>query len=114
MARAKNVPNDPRRRERIIEATMHILQNHGVAGVSARAVATRAEVPLSSVSYHFPSVRELLLEASRRVAALRTTGLESWSAEVSADTVVRRLAEQIHTQITTGRALTVIAYELYI
>src|SRR5690625_7125788 len=79
MARAKNVPNDPQRRERIIAATMRILQEEGVTGVRARAVAARAEVPLSSVSYHFPSVRELLLEASRRVAALRTEGLRSWS-----------------------------------
>jgi len=114
MARAKNIPNDPRRPERILQATMDILQDHGVAGVSARAVAARAEVPLSSVSYHFPSVRDLLLEASRRVAALRTEGLQAWSAEISAETIVHRLAEQIHTQITTGRALTVIAYELYI
>lgn len=114
MARAKNVPNDPQRRERIIAATMRILQEEGVTGVRARAVAARAEVPLSSVSYHFPSVRELLLEASRRVAALRTEGLRSWSAQITAETIIRCLAEQIHSQITTGRAVTVIAYELYI
>src|SRR5690625_7589554 len=66
MARAKNVPNDPQRRERIIAATMRILQEEGVTGVRARAVAARAEVPLSSVSYHFPSVRELLLRSEER------------------------------------------------
>ena len=42
MARAKNVPNDPQRRERIIAATMRILQEEGVTGVRARAVAARA------------------------------------------------------------------------
>src|SRR5699024_11199406 len=66
MARAKNPPNDPQRRERILIATMRILQEEGISAVRARTVAARAEVPLSSVSYHFPSVRELLLEASRR------------------------------------------------
>jgi DNA-binding transcriptional regulator YbjK len=114
VARAKNVPNDPDRRERIIEATMDLLQDDGVGAVSARAVAGRAGVPLSSVSYHFRSVRELLLEASRRVAASRTAGLATWSADLTPETVIPRLAEQIHEQITTGRSLTVIAYELYI
>src|SRR5699024_4633975 len=114
MARAKNVPNDPQRRARIIAPTTRILQEEGVTGVRARAVAARAEVHLSSVSYHFPSVRELLLEASRRVAALRTEGLRSWSAQITAETIIRCLAEQIHAQITSGRAVTVIAYELYI
>src|SRR5699024_2185987 len=78
----------------------------GISAVRARTVAARAEVPLSSVSYHFPSVRELLLEASRRVAALRTEGLEAWSAQVTRGVIHRRLAEQLHAQITTGRELT--------
>lgn len=114
MARAKNTPNDPQRRERILTATMRILQEEGISAVRARTVAAWAEVPLSSVSYHFPSVRELLLEASRRVAALRTESLEAWSAQVTRGVIQRRLAEQIHEQITTGRELTVIAYELYL
>lgn len=114
MSRSPNTPNDPERRERIVDATMSLLQDAGVTGVSARAVAARAGVPLSSVSYHFDSVRALLLEASRRVAALRSNGLAAWSATLTQDTVIERLAEQIHAQITTGRALTVIAYELYV
>src|SRR5699024_7430778 len=114
MARAKNTPNDPQRRERILAATMRILQEEGISAVRARAVAARAEVPLSSVSYRFPSWRERLLAASRCVAALRTEGLEAWSAQVTRGLIHRRLAEQIHEQITTGRELTDIAYELYL
>lgn len=116
MARQKNTPNDPERRERIVSATMSLLQDEGIAGVTARAVAARAGVPVGSVSYHFASVRELLLEASRRVAALRVASLTAWSATATAtgEAFLERLADLIHEQLTTGRGLTVVAYELYI
>ena len=55
--REKNTPDDPERRERIVTATIELLQDGGVVAVTARAVATRAGVPLGSVSYHFTSVR---------------------------------------------------------
>ena len=42
MARAKNTPNDPQRRERILTATMRILQEEGISAVRARTVAAWA------------------------------------------------------------------------
>nr|WP_291498527.1 TetR family transcriptional regulator [Actinomyces sp.] len=114
MARTRNTPNDPRRRERIAAAAMRLLEDGGVDAVTARAVAASAHVPVGSVSYYFPSVRALLLEASRRVADLRADSLAQWSDTVTADTLIGALAELIHAQITTGRGLTVVAYELYI
>jgi DNA-binding transcriptional regulator YbjK len=112
--RQKNTPNDPQRRERIITATMALLAEAGVGAVTARAVARRLGIPVGSVSYHFDSVRALLLEASRRVIALRAQDLEQWRADVTAENVTDRLAELIHRQMTTGRQLTIVAYELYI
>jgi TetR/AcrR family transcriptional regulator, regulator of biofilm formation and stress response len=112
--RQKNTPNDPQRRERIITATMALLAEAGVGAVTARAVARRLDIPVGSVSYHFDSVRALLLEASRRVIALRAQDLEQWRADVTAENVTDRLAELIHHQMTTGRQLTIVAYELYI
>lgn len=114
MARAKNTPNDPQRRERIVAATMRLLETGGIAAVTARAVAAQAEVPVGSVSYHFDSVRALLLEASRRVLELRRESLARWSHTVTSATVTPRLAELVHDQITTGRSLTVVSYELYV
>jgi TetR/AcrR family transcriptional regulator, regulator of biofilm formation and stress response len=112
--RQKNTPNDPDRRERILAATIATLEEAGIGGVTARSVAARAGVPVGSVSYHFASVRELLLESSKRVVETRVAALASWSQTVTPPTLFDRLAELVHEQITDGRALTVIAYELYI
>lgn len=114
MARKQNTPNDPERRERILDATMTLLQDGGIAAVTARAVAGRANVPVGSVSYHFDSVRALLLEAAHRIIELRDRSLEEWGESVTRSTITDRLAELIHEQITTGRNVTVVAYELYL
>lgn len=114
MARTKNTPNDPERRERLVAATMDILQADGITGVTARGIAARAGVPVGSVSYHFASVREAVLEASHRVAALRIGSLRAWTQTVTKTTLTQKLAELIYEQLTTGRALTVVAYELYV
>lgn len=57
---------DPRRRERIIAAALDLIAEEGVAGVSHRKVATRAGVPLGSMTYHFDGMDHLLREAFGR------------------------------------------------
>jgi DNA-binding transcriptional regulator YbjK len=56
---------DPQRRERIIAATLDLIAEEGVAGVSHRKIATRAGVPLGSMTYHFDGIDEVLREAFR-------------------------------------------------
>lgn len=112
--RQKNTANDPARRARIIVATITLIERAGIASVTARAVAESAQVPVGSVSYYFDSVRALLLEASRNIIEQRVETLEQWRKDVTTATVIDRLAVLIHHQSTSGRALTVVAYELYI
>lgn len=57
---------DPERRDRIIDATIDLIADAGVVGVSHRKVAERAGVPLGSMTYHFASMDELLHEAFAR------------------------------------------------
>ncbi|MFE2045979.1 TetR/AcrR family transcriptional regulator [Streptomyces sp. NPDC059477] len=57
---------DPQRRERIIAATLDLIADEGVAGVSHRKIASRAGVPLGSMTYHFTGIDELLFEAFQR------------------------------------------------
>jgi DNA-binding transcriptional regulator YbjK len=57
---------DPRRRERIIAATLDLIAEEGLARVSHRKIATRAGVPLGSMTYHFSGMEELLREAFGR------------------------------------------------
>ncbi|GGW52404.1 TetR/AcrR family transcriptional regulator [Streptomyces griseoloalbus] len=54
---------DPHRRERILAATLDLIVEEGVAGVSHRKIAARAQVPLGSMTYHFTGMDDLLREA---------------------------------------------------
>ncbi|MEV4992875.1 TetR/AcrR family transcriptional regulator [Streptomyces niveus] len=57
---------DPKRRERIIAATLDLIAEEGLARVSHRKIAARAGVPLGSMTYHFDGIDELLREAFGR------------------------------------------------
>lgn len=111
--RPKDTPNDAGRRDRIVAAAMEVLLEEGVSAITARAVAARAQVPVGSVSYYFPSVRAMLLEAVGQVVAQRKRSLEAWSDATGSQTLVRDLAALIHEQVNCGRALTVLSYELH-
>ncbi|MEO9324996.1 TetR family transcriptional regulator [Nocardioides sp. C4-1] len=52
-------------RQRLIEATAEALRTDGIAGVSARTVAARAEVNQALVFYHFGTMSELIQAATR-------------------------------------------------
>ncbi|WP_169250823.1 TetR family transcriptional regulator [Brevibacterium sp. 'Marine'] len=67
MSARSGAPNDPGRRERIIAAALELILDDGVARVSHRAVAARADVPLGSMTYHFASIDEVITEAFRRL-----------------------------------------------
>ncbi|GAA2253489.1 TetR family transcriptional regulator [Streptomyces ruber] len=58
--------SDPLRRERIIAAALDLIAEEGVAGISHRKTATRAGVPLGSMTYHFDGMDALLREAFSR------------------------------------------------
>ena len=57
---ARRRRHDPQRRDRIIDACLEVLAEHGVAGTSHRRVAAAAGVPLGSMTYHFTGMDELL------------------------------------------------------
>lgn len=57
-----------RRRRTILEATLRVIGREGVAGVTHRAVAAEARVPLASTTYYFESKDDLLCEAFRHYA----------------------------------------------
>lgn len=52
-----------RRRTEIIAATLRVVEQRGVAGVTHRTVAADADVPASSVNYHFATLDDLLVAA---------------------------------------------------
>ncbi len=62
---------DPERRLRIVESALEVIEEHGVAGLTFRAVAAAADVPLGSTTYHFVDKDELL-QATVRLARERS------------------------------------------
>ncbi|MEU6599682.1 TetR/AcrR family transcriptional regulator [Streptomyces flaveolus] len=74
--------HDPQRRRRILDAALDVLVADGVAGITHRKVASSADVPLGSVTYHFASLTELRTQAFTWYVEQRTAEYEALFAEV--------------------------------
>lgn len=61
-------PSRADRRDQVLAATLDVIAEHGVAGVTYRTVAVAAGVPFGSMTYYFASKDELLLAAFERFA----------------------------------------------
>ncbi|MEW2263385.1 TetR/AcrR family transcriptional regulator [Streptomyces sp. NPDC047853] len=61
-------PNDPRRRERILDAALDVIAEHGAIKVTYRRIAETAGVPLGSLTYYFDDMQSLLTSAFTRLA----------------------------------------------
>ncbi|MEV0022296.1 TetR family transcriptional regulator [Streptomyces atroolivaceus] len=106
---------DPERRERIIDAAVRVVADRGIGGLSHRAVAAEADVPLGSTTYHFASLDELLVAALRRcndsfARAVRESRYLSDPAVPLADGLARLMGEWF----TAGRGPLALEYELYL
>jgi TetR/AcrR family transcriptional regulator, regulator of biofilm formation and stress response len=72
----QRAPRGEARREAILRATLSVIAAHGTDGVTHRAVAAEARVPLSATTYWFDSRDELLEETLRFAAREETERLE--------------------------------------
>ena len=59
-------PKGAARREGLLDAVLRVLERHGPSGVTHRAVATEAGVPLAAATYYFRTLDDLYLSALRR------------------------------------------------
>ena len=60
--------HDPDRRDRLVDVTIDVIAEHGLAGLTARRIAAAADVPLGSVTYHFAGLDDLVRAAFTRHA----------------------------------------------
>ncbi|KAF3465632.1 TetR family transcriptional regulator [Streptomyces sp. Tu 3180] len=105
---------DPRRRERILAATLDLIAEEGVAGVSHRKIATRAKVPLGSMTYHFTGIDDLLREAFTGYADHIVAVFEDHLGGVTtADRAREAVTDLIHTLSEGPRRDLILAQELY-
>ncbi|MBW0252795.1 TetR/AcrR family transcriptional regulator [Cellulomonas sp. PS-H5] len=63
----REVPNDPGRRERILDAALDVVAEAGVHGTTHRRIAARAGVPLGSLTYYFSGLDDILGAAFARL-----------------------------------------------
>ncbi|MFF5882499.1 TetR/AcrR family transcriptional regulator [Streptomyces sp. NPDC012589] len=105
---------DPRRRERILDATLDLIADEGIARVSHRRIASRAGVPLGSMTYHFEGIDHLLKEAFGRftdhIVAVFDTHLAAAADRAGAREAV---VDLVHTLSEGSRRDLVLTQELY-
>ena len=75
-------------RSRIVHATLYLVGTDGVAGVTNRRIAARAEVSLGSITYHFPTVAHDLAFTAERIAPFELY------VQAGRDEELRRVAER--------------------
>ena len=105
------------RRAEILRATVELLSREGPAGVTHRAVAAEAGVPLAATTYYFESKSELLAEALRAMAAEETQRLAEASAMLGGDLEPKAVATSIASVLALqfGRDLQALAkFEVYL
>ncbi|WP_026929680.1 TetR/AcrR family transcriptional regulator [Glycomyces tenuis] len=64
----REIPNDPGRKRRILDAALDVIAEAGVHKTTHRRIAARAEVPLGSLTYYFDGIDDLLVQAFARLS----------------------------------------------
>lgn len=119
MSRSATSPSvrrfDPDRRARIIEAALQVVGERGVGGLTFRAVADRADVPLGSTTYHFADkdelVREVLRTARERSRRFATETLRDAVGRLGTAQGIAFLIEELTVR---RHALLVLEHDLYL
>lgn len=96
-------------RDKLVDAALATLVEHGIAKASARAIATAAGVNQALVFYHFGSVDELLAEACRRGARARVAAYREELAAVATLRELLDLGRRMHASEQEAGYLAVLA-----
>ena len=113
-AAASQRRHDPGRRDRIIDACLEVIAQHGVAGTSHRKVAEAADVPLGSMTYHFAGMHDLLHEAFSRFALTASERSRNESPPPhDQDSAKQAIAEAITHVVLNNQRDLVLTHELY-
>ncbi|QHC21784.1 TetR/AcrR family transcriptional regulator [Streptomyces sp. GS7] len=106
---------DPDRRQRIIDAAIAVVGERGIAGLSHRAVAAAADVPLGSTTYHFATLDELLVAALRQANGGWLEDFARWVAGIDpAVPLADEVARLVEETLAGDRSRVELEYELYL
>ncbi|MDQ2755942.1 MAG: TetR family transcriptional regulator [Actinomycetota bacterium] len=106
---------DPDRRERILDAALTVIAEHGVAGTTHRRIAAVADVPLGSLTYHFAGLDDLVACAFARFAE---RGHAAWAAHFDdvddVSQLVDTLTDLVMSIVQDDALGWTVSYELYL
>ena len=110
---------DPERKSRIIDATLGVIAEHGVAGTTHRRIGAAADVPLGSLTYHFSGLDDLLEQAFTRHAERMSPFYEAHFDGVRSQAdLIDAVTGLMHELATSGAGADAhdwaISYELYL
>ena len=107
-------PRDPQgRREAIVAAACEVIAEHGLASASHRLIARRADVPLGSTTYYFPTRDDLHAAALERSVRACVEELERWAERLAGDPTAAALTE-LAAGYLADRARAIVEFELYL
>jgi DNA-binding transcriptional regulator YbjK len=113
-ARRAPRPRDPEgRREAIVNAAVAVIAEHGIGDATHRRIAARADVPLGSTTYYFPSRAELVAAALERSGEDWTRECERLGAALAEEASPEAL-QALVTSYLADRARAIVEYELYV
>jgi DNA-binding transcriptional regulator YbjK len=106
---------DPHRRERILDAAVAVIGEHGVAGTTHRLIAAAADVPLGSLTYHFTGLDDLRAQAFRRLSERLSAVYESHFVGVRTDAeLIEAVTDLVHGAVGADSGEWAVTYELYL
>lgn len=106
---------DRERRLRITQAAIDVVGERGVAGLTHRAVARAAGVPLGSTTYHFATLDDILEAALQKALDDNREQKIRWGRTLPDDVdLADALAELTAQETGPGRAQVLVEYELYL
>lgn len=105
---------DPMRRERLITATLEVIEQHGVAGTSTRKVAEIADVSLGSLTYYFDSINHLLEETFTHLSTKISNAFsERLGAARTREEAITAVVDIIDQNIWGSPQTLTLSFELY-
>jgi DNA-binding transcriptional regulator YbjK len=106
---------DPQRRERILDAALEVIAEHGVAGTTHRLIARAADVPLGSLTYHFTGLDDLFAQAFARLAErLSRAYAAHFDGVRTLDGLVDAVTDMVHGNVGADPGEWAVSYELYL
>lgn len=106
---------DPDRKSRIVDVTIDVIAEYGVAGTTHRRIAAAADVPLGSLTYHFDGLDDLLAHAFARHAERMSPRYEAhFDGVETREQLIDAVTDLIHGDAGGDRRDWAVAYELYL